>query len=148
MTISGVCATTARFSRSSFTGKERDAESGNDYFGARYYASAMGRFMSPDPSGLMYADPTNPQSFNLYAYALNNPLKNTDPTGMYCDYGSTEADEFDSSQFDFHSSQSECEAVDENGNQGHWINDAETHQDENGDWLTTKGVRKIMRWNK
>lgn len=31
------------------TGKERDAESGNDYFGARYYASAMGRFLSPDP---------------------------------------------------------------------------------------------------
>jgi RHS repeat-associated protein len=31
-----------------FTGKERDTESGNDYFGARYYASSMGRFMSPD----------------------------------------------------------------------------------------------------
>jgi RHS repeat-associated protein len=34
-----------------FTGKERDAESGNDYFGARYYASSMGRWMSPDWSG-------------------------------------------------------------------------------------------------
>jgi RHS repeat-associated protein len=34
-----------------FTGKERDTESGNDYFGARYYGSSMGRFMSPDPSG-------------------------------------------------------------------------------------------------
>jgi len=33
---------------SRYTGKERDAESGNDYFGARYYGSAMGRFMSPD----------------------------------------------------------------------------------------------------
>ena len=32
-----------------FTGKERDGESGNDYFGARYYNSAMGRFLSPDP---------------------------------------------------------------------------------------------------
>jgi RHS repeat-associated protein len=31
-----------------FTGKERDSESGNDYFEARYYASSMGRFMSPD----------------------------------------------------------------------------------------------------
>jgi len=67
-----------------FTGKERDAESGNDYFGARYYSSAMGRFMSPDPSQLYYADPTNPQSFNLYAYAQNNPLINTDPTGFEC----------------------------------------------------------------
>jgi RHS repeat-associated protein len=35
-----------------FTGKERDTESGNDYFGARYYSSSMGRFLSPDPSGL------------------------------------------------------------------------------------------------
>jgi RHS repeat-associated protein len=67
-----------------FTGKERDAESGNDYFGARYYASSMGRMMSPDPSGLIYADPTNPQSFNLYAYVQNNPLVNVDPTGLDC----------------------------------------------------------------
>ena len=65
-----------------FTGKERDSESGNDYFGARYYSSNMGRFMTPDPSGLSNADQTNPQSLNLYAYALNNPLRYTDPTGL------------------------------------------------------------------
>jgi RHS repeat-associated protein len=65
-----------------YTGKERDTESGNDNFGARYYASAAGRFLSPDPSELAYADPTNPQSFNLYSYALNNPLINIDPTGL------------------------------------------------------------------
>jgi hypothetical protein len=41
----------------------------------------MGRFMSLDPSGLYYADPSNPQSFNLYSYVQNNPLRNTDPTG-------------------------------------------------------------------
>jgi RHS repeat-associated protein len=63
-----------------FTGKERDAESGNDYFGARYYSSSMGRFLSPDPIG---GDLTNPQSLNRYAYVLNNPLTNTDPTGLY-----------------------------------------------------------------
>jgi RHS repeat-associated protein len=45
------------------TGKERDAESGNDYFGARYYASSMGRFMSPDPSRLSIM-PNNPQTWN------------------------------------------------------------------------------------
>jgi len=43
--------------RPHFTGKERDSESGNDYFGARYYSSAMGRFMSPDPSGLLAGGP-------------------------------------------------------------------------------------------
>jgi RHS repeat-associated protein len=66
-----------------FTGKERDTESGNDYFGARYFGSSMGRFLSPDPLGGSLA---NPQSLNHYAYAFNNPLKFIDPTGMYvCD---------------------------------------------------------------
>jgi RHS repeat-associated protein len=72
-----------------FTGKERDAESGNDYFGARYYASTMGRFLSPDwsknPQGVPYADFTNPQSLNLYGYVLNNPLSHADPDGHECD---------------------------------------------------------------
>jgi RHS repeat-associated protein len=72
------------FSPSRFTGKERDNESGLDYFGARYYGSSMSRFMSPDPSGLSFADPENPQSLNLYSYVRNNPLTNTDPTGMEC----------------------------------------------------------------
>jgi RHS repeat-associated protein len=62
------------------TGKERDTESGNDYFEARYYGSSMGRMLSPDPIG---GDITNPQSLNKYAYALNNSLRFTDPTGLY-----------------------------------------------------------------
>ena len=65
-----------------FTGKERDAESGLDYFGARYYTSAMGRMMSTDP-GNLGANPANPQSWNMYGYSLNNPLRFTDPTGLY-----------------------------------------------------------------
>jgi RHS repeat-associated protein len=72
-----------------FTGKERDAESGNDYFGARYYASSMGRFMSPDWSAKVmpvpYAKLGDPQTLNLYAYVGNNPLSRTDPTGHYLD---------------------------------------------------------------
>jgi RHS repeat-associated protein len=63
-----------------FTGKERDTESGNDYFEARYFGSSMGRMLSPDPIG---GDLSNPQSLNKYAYALNNPLRFTDPTGLY-----------------------------------------------------------------
>ena len=74
-----------------------------DYFGARYYANSMGRFSSPDPSGLFYADPTNPQSFNLYSYVLNNPLRNIDPSGEECvwDDGSFDsADDKDSGSAD------------------------------------------------
>jgi RHS repeat-associated protein len=48
MTQSAVCASDVRSASPLSTGKERDAESGNDYFDARYYSSAMGRFMSPD----------------------------------------------------------------------------------------------------
>jgi RHS repeat-associated protein len=70
---------------SRYTGKERDAESGLDYFGARYYASSMGRFMSPDWSvkiePVPYSKLDDPQSLNLYAYARNNPLSNVDPDG-------------------------------------------------------------------
>jgi len=69
------------------TGKERDAESGNDYFGARYYSSAMGRFMSPDWSAkedpVPYAKLDNPQTLNLYAYMLNNPLGGVDADGHF-----------------------------------------------------------------
>jgi hypothetical protein len=43
--------------------------------------------MSPDPSGLAFADPENPQSFNLYAYVNNNPLSFVDPTGLSKDCG-------------------------------------------------------------
>ena len=63
-------------------GKERDTESGNDYFGARYYASSMGRMMSPDPHSGTLLHIFNPQRWNMYAYALNNPLTFVDPTGM------------------------------------------------------------------
>jgi RHS repeat-associated protein len=65
-----------------FTGKERDAESGLDFFGARYFASTLGRFMTPDPL-LNTLRPNNPQTLNRYAYVVNNPLRFIDPTGQY-----------------------------------------------------------------
>jgi RHS repeat-associated protein len=63
-----------------FTGKERDAESGLDNFGARYDSSSMGRFMSPDPLGGRMIDP---QTLNKYSYTRNNPVNLIDPTGLY-----------------------------------------------------------------
>jgi RHS repeat-associated protein len=68
------------FNRYKFTGKERDSESGLDNFGARYNASALGRFMTPD-GPLIYASTDDPQSWNLYSYVRNNPLNRTDPNG-------------------------------------------------------------------
>ena len=59
----------------------RSTESGNDYFGARYYASSMGRFLSPDPAPQNLLQIMNPQRWNMYAYALNTPLTMNDPTG-------------------------------------------------------------------
>ncbi|MGA9127341.1 MAG: RHS repeat-associated core domain-containing protein, partial [Terracidiphilus sp.] len=76
-----------------FTSKQRDTETGNDYFDARYYASSVGRFMSPDWSAKVepvpYAKLNNPQSLNLYAYVFNNPLTGIDLDGHGCN-GSTE----------------------------------------------------------
>jgi RHS repeat-associated protein len=63
--------------------RTRDAESGLDEFGARYYASPLGRFMTPDwattPIDVPYADFGNPQSLNLYSYVKNNPTTTRDP---------------------------------------------------------------------
>ena len=89
MTELGPCSFSVAFWNSyKFTGKERDQESGNDYFGARYYSSSMGRFMSPDWSAKIepvpYAKLDDPQSLNLYAYVRNNPLTRNDPDG-HCD---------------------------------------------------------------
>ena len=77
------------------TGKERDTESGNDYFGARYYASTMGRFMSPDwaikVAPVPYAKLSDPQTLNLYAYVLNNPLSHRDADGHWIELTGNDA---------------------------------------------------------
>jgi RHS repeat-associated protein len=52
----------------------------------REYAPGQGRWISPDPAGLAAVDPTNPQTWNRYAYALNNPVSFRDPTGLYCQW--------------------------------------------------------------
>jgi RHS repeat-associated protein len=67
------------------TCKERDTESGLDYYGARYYGSTMGRFMSPDwaakPATVPYAEFGDPQSLNLYSYTRNSPIIRVDGDG-------------------------------------------------------------------
>ncbi len=71
--------------RYKFTGKERDSESGLDMFGARYFGSSLGRFMTPDwaakPTNVPYASFGNPQSLNLYSYVNNNPTTTATRTG-------------------------------------------------------------------
>ena len=66
--------------RNRFTGQQRDDETGLDYFNARYYSATQGRFMSADTFG---GKVFNPQTLNLYAYVVNNPLKWIDPTGHF-----------------------------------------------------------------
>ena len=63
------------------TSKERDAETGLDYFGARYYSGAQGRFTSPDPIYFQSEMLLDPQRWNQYAYVRNNPLAFVDPKG-------------------------------------------------------------------
>jgi RHS repeat-associated protein len=62
-----------------FTG-QLDSGLGLMYYGARFYDGALGRFISPDT---IVPEPGNPQALNRYSYVLNNPLRYTDPTGMF-----------------------------------------------------------------
>jgi RHS repeat-associated protein len=70
---------TADADKLKFTGHERDGRS-LDYMHARYYDPLMGRFLSVDPPWES-ADLKKPQSWNRYAYVLNNPVNLTDPDG-------------------------------------------------------------------
>jgi len=64
-----------------FTGKERDSETGMDYFGARYLRASAGRFTSVDPALTIKENLADPQRWNRYLYARGNPLNRLDPDG-------------------------------------------------------------------
>jgi RHS repeat-associated protein len=68
----------------SFTGQQQDTISGTYDFLNREYNPVQGRWIRPDPAGVNAVNPMNPQSWNRYAYVLNNPLSNIDPTGLEC----------------------------------------------------------------
>ena len=70
-----------------FTGMERDSETGLDFFGARYFSGAQGRFTGAD-GPLNDQDEANPQSWSLYSYVRNNPLSFVDPSGTCAQLGS------------------------------------------------------------
>jgi RHS repeat-associated protein len=116
---------TARTDGYKFTGKERDAESGLDNFGKRYFGSSLGRFMTPDPL-LNSGHPANPQSWNRYAYVLNNPLSNIDPTGLECVWDDGSYDSADDPQT---GSKTKC---DDAG--GTWVDHLYFQQNGLGDW--------------
>src|SRR6185437_11464841 len=65
-----------------YTGAHRDYTSGLDHMGARDYSSALGRWLTPDPAGLAAVNPNDPQSWNRYAYAENQPTLRIDPSGL------------------------------------------------------------------
>jgi RHS repeat-associated protein len=96
-----------------FTAKERDAETGLDFFGARYMSSAQGRFTSPDVP-LIDEHTNDPQSWNLYAYVRNNPLKLIDPNGLDCVYANDNGGGV--GIVDQHSNSNEC-----GGHGGTWV---------------------------
>jgi RHS repeat-associated protein len=64
-----------------FTGKERDTETGLDYFGARYYGASFARFTTVDPVYTWRDNLVDPQRWNRYAYGRDNPYRYVDPDG-------------------------------------------------------------------
>ena len=73
---------TAGTADSSFTGQDQDTVSTLYDFPARRQSPSQGRWVSPDPAGRGAVNLANPQSWNRYAYVLNNPLALTDPAGL------------------------------------------------------------------
>lgn len=68
-----------KFPTEQFAQLARDAETGQDYAQARNYSALSARFNRPDP---VFAGLFNPQQWNRYVYATNNPMSLVDPSGL------------------------------------------------------------------
>jgi RHS repeat-associated protein len=90
---------------SSFTGQDSDTVSSLYDFTYREHSPSQGRWVSPDPAGVAAVDPTSPQSWNRYAYVLNNPMSLVDPLGLYCNWGNGDYDDEDGG-----ASEADCES--------------------------------------
>lgn len=87
----------------------------------------QGRWLNPDPAGMAAVDPSNPQSWNRYAYVLNNPLSNIDPLGLFCVWDNGSYDSNDDAQS---GSSGSCAGLG-----GTWFNGDPSNWDQNaGDW--------------
>ena len=78
----GTAANGTDYLNQRYTGADRDPETMLDFMQARYMANQQARFTVPDPAGTFVADPANPQSWNLYSYAWNNPLGSKYASGL------------------------------------------------------------------
>ncbi len=119
-----------------------------DDFTFRRYSPGQGRWIAPDPAGLGAVDPSNPQSWNRYAYVLNNPLGGTDPLGLECvwDDGS-----YDSADDPDTGSEGGC-----TGQGGNWVDSdlfenaalttGQWHSNY-GDWSSTPNAALAQNWN-
>ncbi|HYY72549.1 MAG TPA: RHS repeat-associated core domain-containing protein, partial [Candidatus Bathyarchaeia archaeon] len=134
-----------------FTGKQRDSETGNDDFGARYLSSNMARWLTPDWSAraqsIPYADLANPQSLNLYSYVLNNPITRLDPDGHAVSYGNQNFDPTANHDCD-NSTESRCGAyVDGAPYSPEAVDHGESQQEQNQpqNQLSAADVTKIVQ---
>jgi RHS repeat-associated protein len=94
----------------SFTGQNSDTVSSLYDFTFRRQSSSQGRWISPDPAGLAAVDPTNPQTWNRYAYVTNNPLALVDSLGL-CDHNELNEDYSYGTVSDDHAN-SYCDEID------------------------------------
>ena len=122
--------------RQKFTLKERDNETGLDYFLARYYSSTQGRFTSVDPENAG-ANPSHPQSWNAYAYVWNRPTVAVDPDGetiKICDNEGrcTEISDADADKYTFNKDYAKANGFSVKGN-----NIFDTEGNKVGSWVRT-----------